>query len=72
MRHAVEDGLSSFITRVVLRYFAQIDQHIRTNTTTILTPYSHCITQLISLLGQVIKDECALVTHDFIEMRNPL
>ena len=27
------------------------NQHIHTNTTTIITPCSHCITQLISLLG---------------------
>ena len=51
---------------------AIIDQYIHTNTTATLTQYSCCIAQLISLLGQVTKDECALVTHDFIEMRNPL
>ncbi len=51
---------------------AIIDQYIHTNTTATLTQYSCCIAQLISLLGQVAKDECALVAQDLIEVRNSL
>ena len=49
-----------------------VNQHIRTNAIAILTPYSRCIAQLISLLGQVTKDEGALVAQDLVEVRNPL
>ena len=49
-----------------------VNQHIRTNATTALTPYSRCIVQLISLVGQVAKDEGALVAQDLVEVRNPL
>ena len=51
---------------------AIIDQHIRTNATTALTQNSRCIAQLISLLGQVAKDEGALVAQDLVEVGNPL
>ena len=49
-----------------------IDQHIRTNEPAALTQNSRCIVQLISLLGQVAKDEGALVAQDLVEVRNPL
>lgn len=49
-----------------------VNQHIRTNATTALTQNSRCIAQLISLLGQVAKDEHALVAQDLVEVRNPL
>ena len=49
-----------------------VNQHIRTNATTALTQNSRFIAQLISLFGQVTKDECALVAQDLIEVRNPL
>lgn len=49
-----------------------VNQYIRTSTPTALTQCSRCIAQLISLLGQVAKDECALVAQDLVEMRNPL
>lgn len=51
---------------------AIIDRHIRTNATTALTQNSRCIAQLISLLGQVAKDEGALVAQDLVEVGNPL
>ena len=49
-----------------------INWYIRSNAIAILTPYSRCIAQLISLLGQVAKDERALVTQDLVEVGNPL
>ncbi len=49
-----------------------IDQHIRSNATATLIQCLRCIVQLISLLGQVAKDEGALVAQDLVEVRNPL
>ena len=49
-----------------------VNQHIRTNATTALTQNSRCIAQLISLLGQVAKDEHALVAQDLVEVGNSL
>lgn len=73
MRRTVEDGHSSFIVGVVLSALhGSQNQYIRTNTTATLTQCSHCIAQLISLLGQVAKDEHALVAQDLVEVRNPL
>ena len=51
---------------------AVIDQHIRTNAIATLIQCSRCIVQLISLLGQVTKDERALVAQDLVEVGNPL